>query len=116
MYRGSNEAARLVIPDSCRLLPLNEAHCSKLATHFGAKKMHKLLSGGSGDPTCCAVVGVFVGSVRSVSNPRTVHSPPQVYCSHCLCPSVDLVATPWIGSQVSHPVDHWATMQFRGSD
>ena len=44
VFRGTNEASRLVIPASCRSLLLDEVHCSKLAAHFGAKKMHKLLA------------------------------------------------------------------------
>ena len=44
VFRGSGELARLVVPAVCRLLLLDEVHCSMLATHFGANKMHKLSS------------------------------------------------------------------------
>ena len=44
VFHGSGESARLVMPAICRQLLLDEVHCSMLATHFGARKMHKLLS------------------------------------------------------------------------
>ena len=44
IFRGQGEAARLVVPKSCHQLLLNEAHCSKLSAHFGARKMYGLLA------------------------------------------------------------------------
>ena len=43
-FRGSGEAARLVVPKSCHQLLLDEAHCSKLSAHFGARKIYGLLA------------------------------------------------------------------------
>ena len=43
VFRGKGEAARLVVPRICRQLLLDEAYCSKLSAHFGARKMYGLL-------------------------------------------------------------------------
>ena len=44
IFRGQGEASRLVVPKSCCQLLLDEAHCSKLSAHFGARKMYGLLA------------------------------------------------------------------------
>ena len=50
VFRGQGEAARLVVPKNYCQLQLDEAHCSKLSAHFGARKMFGLLLHVCGGP------------------------------------------------------------------
>ena len=42
VFRGQGEAARLVVPRVCQQVLLDEAHCSQVAAHFGARRMYAL--------------------------------------------------------------------------
>ena len=44
VFRGQGEAARLVVPRVCQQVLLDEAHCSHVAAHFGARRMYALLA------------------------------------------------------------------------
>ena len=44
VFRGKGEAARLVVPMMYQQVLLDEAHCSHVAAHFGARRMYALLA------------------------------------------------------------------------
>ena len=44
VLRGQGEAARFVVPRVCQQVLLDEAHCSHVATHFGARRIYALLA------------------------------------------------------------------------
>ena len=44
VFKGSKEQSRLVVTSSCWWVLLDEVYNTKLSAHFGAKKMHALLS------------------------------------------------------------------------
>ena len=44
-YLGAREKLpRLVVPRVCQQVLLDEAHCSQVAAHFGARRMYALLA------------------------------------------------------------------------
>ena len=44
VFRGQGEAARLVVLRVYQHVLLEEAHCSHVAAHFGARRMYALLA------------------------------------------------------------------------
>ena len=44
VFRGQEEAVRLVVPRVCQQVLLDEAHCSQVAAHFRARRMYALLA------------------------------------------------------------------------
>ena len=44
VFRGQGEAARLVVSQLCQQVLLDEAHCSHVAAHFGARRRYALLA------------------------------------------------------------------------
>ena len=84
VFRGQGEAARLVVPRVCQQVLLDEAHCSHVAAHFGARRMYALLAARVWWPNMRKELLAGLPQCQCVNAPRTVRSNLLVSCSRSL--------------------------------